>query len=105
LIKEELGINGEDLQGSAMEAAISSFVMFAIGAILPVIPFFFIGGLQAVLLSAAFSGVGLFFIGGIITLFTGKSVWYSGFRQVIFGLLAAAITFGIGKLIGVSIAG
>jgi VIT1/CCC1 family predicted Fe2+/Mn2+ transporter len=79
--------------------------MFAIGAILPVIPFFFIGGLQAVLLSAAFSGVGLFFIGGIITLFTGKSVWYSGFRQVIFGLLAAAITFGIGKLIGVSIAG
>lgn len=105
LIKEELGINGEDLQGSAMEAAISSFVMFAIGAILPVIPFFFLGGIQAILLSAAFSAVGLFFIGGIITLFTGKSVWYSGFRQVIFGLLAAAITFGIGKLIGVSIAG
>ncbi|MFY8008718.1 MAG: hypothetical protein ACOVNW_03430 [Flavobacterium sp.] len=44
-------------------------------------------------------------MGAAITLFTGKSVWYSGMRQVIFGLAAAAITFGIGKLIGVSVAG
>jgi VIT1/CCC1 family predicted Fe2+/Mn2+ transporter len=44
-------------------------------------------------------------IGAAITLFTGKNVWYSGFRQVLFGLIAAAITFGIGKLIGVSIIG
>jgi VIT1/CCC1 family predicted Fe2+/Mn2+ transporter len=49
--------------------------------------------------------VGLFLIGSAITLFTGRSVWFSGFRQVLFGLMAAAITFGIGKLIGVSIAG
>jgi VIT1/CCC1 family predicted Fe2+/Mn2+ transporter len=47
----------------------------------------------------------LFLIGAAITLFTGKNVWYSGFRQVFFGLAAAAITFGIGKLIGVSMAG
>ncbi len=46
LVKEELGINVEDLKGSAIEAAISSFVLFAIGAILPVIPYFFIGGTQ-----------------------------------------------------------
>ena len=103
LIKEELGINAEDLKGSAMEAAITSFLLFAIGAIIPVIPFFFLGGLQAVLFSSALSAFGLFFIGAIITLFTGKSVWYSGFRQVIFGLAAAAITYGIGSLIGVSI--
>jgi VIT1/CCC1 family predicted Fe2+/Mn2+ transporter len=51
------------------------------------------------------SAIGLFGIGSAITLFTGKSVWYSGFRQVLFGLMAAAITFGIGKWIGVSIAG
>lgn len=105
LVKEELGINAEDMQGSAMEAAVSSFIMFAIGAILPVIPFFFFSGIKAVFFSALFSSIGLFFIGSIITLFTGKSIWYSGFRQVLFGLLAAAITFGIGKVIGVSIAG
>jgi VIT1/CCC1 family predicted Fe2+/Mn2+ transporter len=105
LIKEELGINPDDLKGSAMEAAVASFVFFAFGAIIPVIPFFFLGGMKAVLVSTLMSGCGLFIIGGSITLFTGKSLWYSGFRQVLFGLLAAAITFGIGKLIGVSVMG
>jgi len=100
LVKEELGINIEDLKGSAMEAAITSFLLFAMGAILPVIPFFFLGGIKAILISALLSAIGLFGIGAAITLFTGKSVWYSGFRQVIFGLFAAAITFGIGKAIG-----
>ncbi len=105
LIKEELGINPEDLKGSPMEAAISSFVMFAIGAIIPVFPFFFMSGFEAILVSVALSIVGLFLIGASITLFTGKNVWYSGFRQVLFGLIAAAITYGIGTLIGVSITG
>ncbi len=105
LVKEELGINAEDLQGSAMEAALSSFFLFAIGAIIPVIPFFFLGGMQAIILSTVLSTLGLFIIGAAITLFTGKSVWYSGMRQVLFGLIAAAITFGIGKLIGVSMVG
>lgn len=105
LIREELGINPEDLKGSAREAAVTSFLLFAVGAIIPVIPFFFAGGMVAVLLSTLFSAAGLFLIGGAITLFTGKSLWFSGFRQVLFGLIAAAITFGIGKLIGVSVAG
>jgi VIT1/CCC1 family predicted Fe2+/Mn2+ transporter len=105
LVKEELGINPEDLKGSAMEAALASFVFFAIGAILPVIPFFFIGGMKAVLFSSILSALGLFIIGGSITLFTGKNVFFSGMRQVVFGLIAAGITFGIGHLIGVSIAG
>ena len=105
LVQEELGINAEELKGSAMEAAISSFVLFAIGAILPLFPFFFWSGFYAIVASAISSSIGLFLIGAAITLFTGKSVWFSGFRQVIFGLLAAAITFGIGKLIGVSVVG
>ena len=105
LVREELGINAEELKGSAMEAAVYSFIFFAIGAIIPVIPFFFLSGMNAVMLSVGMSAVGLFLIGAAITLFTGKNVWYSGFRQVLFGLAAAAITFGIGKLIGVSIAG
>lgn len=105
LVKEELGINSEELKGSAMEAALASFFLFAIGAIIPVIPFFFLSGIQAVIASTVLSAAGLFLIGAAITLFTGKSVWYSGFRQVIFGLIAAAITYGIGYLIGVSVAG
>ena len=105
LVKEELGINAEELKGSAMEAAVASFVLFAIGAIIPVIPFFFVGGFWGIFFSSLSSAMGLFIIGSIITLFTGKSIWYSGFRQVVFGLCAAAITFGIGKLIGVSVAG
>ncbi len=105
LVKEELGINADDMEGSAMEAAVSSFVLFSIGAIIPVFPFFFSNGMIAIFLSAGLSAVGLFGIGSAITLFTGKSIWFSGFRQVVFGLTAAAITFGIGKLIGISIAG
>jgi len=105
LIKEELGINPEDLKNSAWEAAITSFILFALGAIIPLAPFFWGGGYTAIQASVGFSTIGLFIIGSAITLFTGKGVWFSGMRQVVFGLLAAAITFGIGRLIGVSIAG
>jgi len=105
LVKEELGINSEELKGSAMEAALSSFFLFAIGAIIPILPFIFTTGLKAIILSTVASAIGLFLIGSAITLFTGKNVWFSGFRQVFFGLATAAITFGIGKLIGVSLAG
>ena len=103
LVKEELGINAEELKGSAMEAAYSSFFLFLMGAIIPVVPFFFTTGFTAVILSAVCSAFGLFAIGAAITLFTGRSVWFSGFRQVLFGLIAAAITYGIGTLIGVSL--
>jgi VIT1/CCC1 family predicted Fe2+/Mn2+ transporter len=103
LVKEELGINADELEGSAIEAALYSFFLFSIGAIIPLAPFIFTSGMHAIVLSVVSSACGLFLIGGAITLFTGKSVWYSGFRQVLFGLAAAAITFGIGKMIGVSI--
>jgi VIT1/CCC1 family predicted Fe2+/Mn2+ transporter len=103
LVKEELGINAEELRGSAFEAAIYSFILFSIGAVVPVIPFMFTDGIKAILMSVSFSAIGLFLIGAAITLFTGKNVWFSGLRQVFFGLAAAAITFGIGKIIGVSI--
>jgi vacuolar iron transporter family protein len=105
LVQEELGINAEELKGSATEAAIYSFVLFSIGAVIPVLPFIFLTGMQAVAISVALSACGLFLIGAAITLFTGKNVWFSGLRQVLFGLAAAAITFGIGRIIGVAIAG
>lgn len=105
LVKEELGINADELKGSAMEAAVYSFVLFGVGAVIPVIPFMFTSGFTAIIISVIASAGGLFLIGAAITLFTGKSIWFSGIRQVLFGLMAAAITFGIGKLIGVSLAG
>ncbi|MCU7551829.1 VIT1/CCC1 transporter family protein [Chitinophagaceae bacterium LB-8] len=103
LVREELGINPEELKGSALEAAVYSFILFSIGAVIPVLPFMFTGGMKAVLISVVLSASGLFLIGAAITLFTGRRVLYSGLRQVLFGISAAAITFCIGKLIGVSI--
>jgi len=105
LAREELGVNPEDLGGSAWEAAITSFILFALGAIIPVAPFIFMTGMSAVYLSIGLSTLGLFALGAVITLFTGRTVLCSGMRMVIFGLVAAAVTFGIGRLIGVSISG
>ena len=72
---------------------------------MPVAPFLFLSGFTAVAASVVLCGLGLFGIGAAITLLTGRSVWYSGFRQVLIGFTAAGITFGIGRLIGVSISG
>jgi VIT1/CCC1 family predicted Fe2+/Mn2+ transporter len=103
LVKEELGINADELRGSSFEAAIYSFILFSVGAIIPLAPFIFAVGVKAIVLSVVASAIGLFLIGAAITLFTGKNLWSSGFRQVMFGLAAAAITFVIGKLIGVAV--
>lgn len=105
LAREELNVNPSELGGSAWEAALTSFFLFSVGAIIPIIPFIFLTGLPAVALSLFLSGVGLFIIGAGITLFTGRSVVYSGTRQVLFGLVAAGVTFGIGRLMGVNLAG
>ncbi|HNJ13963.1 MAG TPA: VIT1/CCC1 transporter family protein [Anaerolineales bacterium] len=103
LAREELGIDPEELGGSAYEAAFTSFILFAVGAFFPVFPYFFWSGATAIYISLVVSAVGLFLIGAAITLMTGRSVWFSGTRQVVVGIAAAALTFGIGKLIGVSL--
>jgi len=105
LAREELGINPDELGGSAWEAAFTSFGLFAVGAIIPVLPFIFSSGITAVLLSVGLSAVGLFILGATISTFTGRSPVYSGLRMVIFSLVAAAITFGIGSLIGANLGG
>ncbi len=103
LAREELGIDPEELGGSAYEAAITSFFLFAFGALFPMTPYLFMSGTPAIILSLIVSAVGLFIIGAAITLMTGRSVWFSGARQVIVGLAAAALTYFVGKLIGVSV--
>ncbi len=103
LAREELGIDPEELGGSAYVAAITSFFLFAFGALFPILPFLFLTGTTAIYISLIVSGIGLFIIGAAITLMTGRSVWFSGMRQVLVGLAAAALTYGIGKLIGISV--
>jgi VIT1/CCC1 family predicted Fe2+/Mn2+ transporter len=103
LAREELGIDPEELGGSAYEAAFTSFFLFAFGALFPMIAYFFWSGTTAILLSLIISAIGLFIIGAAITLMTGRSIMFSGTRQVLVGIAAAALTFGIGKLIGISV--
>lgn len=100
LAREELGIDPKDLGGSAWGAAITSFFLFAIGAIFPVCPFIFTGGILAVGISLALSVLGLFGIGAGVSLTAGSPLWKASARQILLGLLAAGITFGLGKLIG-----
>ncbi|HPC40701.1 MAG TPA: VIT1/CCC1 transporter family protein [Spirochaetota bacterium] len=100
LAREELGIDPDELGGSAWEAAFTSFALFMVGAIIPVVPYVFFTGMTGVIVSAAFSTVGLFIIGAIITLMTGRNPIASGLRQVLFGLVTATVTFSIGHFIG-----
>jgi len=103
LAREELGIDPEELGGSAYEAAFTSFFLFAFGAFFPILPYLIWSGPLAILLSLVVSAIGLFIIGAAITLMTGRSIWFSGARQVVVGIAAAALTYGIGRLIGGSI--
>jgi vacuolar iron transporter family protein len=105
LSREELGIDPEELGGSPWVAALTSFFLFSAGAIIPLFPYIFLQGLTAVIISLCLGALALFLTGAAITLLTGKSVWVSGLRQVLIGLIAAALVFGVGKLIGVSIGG
>jgi VIT1/CCC1 family predicted Fe2+/Mn2+ transporter len=71
----------------------------------PILPFLFLRGTPAVATSAVVSALALFALGAAITVFTGAPVWRSGGRQLILGLAAAGLTFGIGKLIGIALTG
>jgi VIT1/CCC1 family predicted Fe2+/Mn2+ transporter len=103
LAREELGIDPDELGGSAWQAAGASFLFFAVGAIIPVSPFLLLAGRASIVASLVASGVGLFGIGAAITVLTGRSVAVSGTRQVLVGLAAAGLTFAIGRLIGISL--
>ena len=103
LVREELGIDPEELGGSAWAAAGTSFLLFAVGAIFPVAPYFALAGMPAIIASLVASGAALFLIGAGTTLFTGRGVLPSGMRQLLVGFAAAGVTYGFGKLIGVAV--
>ncbi len=98
--REELGVDPDE-QPSPWVAAISSFICFAIGALIPLLPYLF--GASVLWPALLAGGVGLFVAGALVARFTGRSWWQSGLRQLILGAVAAAITYGIGHLIGASV--
>ena len=103
LIREELGLDPGEL-GSPWGAAAGSFAAFAVGASIPVVPYMFGGGGAIFAISIALSLVGLFAVGAGVSLITGRGTLFSGSRQVLIGIAAAAVTYLVGRLIGVSIA-
>jgi len=104
LAREELGLDPSEL-GSPWTAASSSFLAFVIGAFVPVAPYLFTSGSLAWISSASLSCLALFGVGALISIFTARGPLISGLRMLAIGLLASAITFTVGSLLGVSIAG
>ena len=103
LSREELGLNPDDL-GSPWGAAFFSFFAFTLGAVMPLIPFFFeISAARGVQVSAVFAGAGLFLVGGVLSLFTGKNAVYGAVRMLLIGGGAGVITYSIGRLLGVEL--
>ncbi len=104
LAREELGISKTEA-GNAWTAAAVSFLTFAAGAILPVIPWFFAEGLAAALATIVMAGLGLFVAGAATSFFTRRGLLFAGGRMLLLGLAAAAVTFSIGALVGVEVSG
>jgi len=104
LVREELGLDPDEL-GSPWGAAIGSFLAFCAGAIVPVLPYLFGSGTTAFFLSFFLSLGALFLVGAAVSLLTGRSMLFSGFRQMGLGAAAAVVTYGVGKVIGVSVGG
>lgn len=100
--REELGIDPNEGLGSPWGAAISSFVMFSIGAMLPLIPFFFSGGSGATALAGVIAAISLIIVGGLTSLLTGRSPFFTAARQLGIGVAAAVVTYAIGRLVGVA---
>jgi vacuolar iron transporter family protein len=96
-LTQELGVDPED-KPSPYVAAGSSFIMFAIGAIVPLIPYLL--GFRSLWLGLAFGGVGLLIAGGVAARFTRKPLWFASSRQLLFGTIAIAATYLVGHLVG-----
>ena len=96
--QEELGVVPEQLP-SPWTAASSSFVCFAVGALVPLLTYLF--GIHNLWIALGVGGAGLFVAGAVVARFTGRSRWVSGLRQLLLGALAAAATYAVGTLIGV----
>lgn len=104
LAREELGLDPAGL-GSPWTAATSSFIAFVLGAFVPVAPYLLTSGTAAWLASAALSFCALFSVGAVLSIFTSRGPLWSGARMLGIGLLVSAITYSVGWLLGISVAG
>ncbi|MEQ4716220.1 VIT1/CCC1 transporter family protein [Nonomuraea sp. B19D2] len=95
--RNELGVAPGELP-SPMVAAVSSFLSFSVGAVLPLLPYLL--GARELVFSAVVSCLALFAAGALVSAVTARSWWFSGLRQLAVGGVAAAVTFGVGNLIG-----
>ena len=102
LAREELGLDPDGL-GNPVKVAISSFVAFAIGASVVVIPFLFLSGTSALVVAITMSIVALLVVGGVVGRLSGRGVVFSALRQLAWGAGAALVTFGVGRVIGISV--
>ena len=102
LAREELGLDPQGL-ASPVVAAVASFVSFALGALVPLVPYLLTRGAPALVGTVVATELGLLLVGGLMSLFTGRSLVWSALRMALLGSAAAALTFGIGRLLGVSV--
>ena len=102
LVREELGLDPDEL-GSAWGAAAGSFVAFALGALVPVIPYLLGSGSTAFIVAIGLSLGALFAVGAGVSLLTGRSLVFSGGRQVLIGGAAAIVTYIVGNAIGAAV--
>ena len=104
LVREELGLDPDQL-GSPWGAAAGSFLAFSAGAALPVLPYLLLRDSVAFWLALGLSLAALFLVGAAVSLLTGRSALFSGVRQAIIGGAAAAVTYAVGAVVGVTVAG
>jgi VIT1/CCC1 family predicted Fe2+/Mn2+ transporter len=97
--REELGIDPA-ATGRPIEAATSSFVTFAIGAFVPLLPWLLSSGTTATVWSVVLGAIGAFGVGAALSVFTGRSWLWSASRQLLILSIAAGVTYGIGHLVG-----
>ena len=96
----ELGLNPGD-KPSPRVAAVSSFLTFGLGAVLPLLPYVF--GVSVLWPALVCGGLGLLVAGVLSSKFTPRPWWYAGLRQLLFGAAAAGITYAVGSAIGVAV--
>ena len=102
LVREELGLDPDDL-GSPMGAAVASFALFSVGALVPVLPFLLTSGTPAIAIAASLAGALLATVGGLLGFLSGTSVLHSAARMVGLAAVAAGVTYGVGRLFGATV--
>ena len=100
--EQVIGVNPDEL-GSPWVAAISSFMLFTLGSLAPLGPWFFTNGTSAITWSIVLTAIGGLIAGGYVAYTSGKTLWFGAVRQFLIVLLASVVTYGVGVLFGVAV--